>query len=310
MVSSYSGALLRCIMLVCCCKISVWCSECSIMGLMDSRCRTPSRKETFLIWDLSRAMPVKARHSPKRHILLWLLPNPLLHPHRGDKAFRKSLNPDNSEEDGDKLCVSQAWGDSCEVCYNCLNVIIPGTSSDTMRQSAVILAGQRHSRDFYRVNLHVSSLAHLTVPFGTWRPASPAVFLVPDYFQTPLVNCPLPSLYMAPGFFSSGLASNSFCLSELFFVQLMVTVTYNTSIAHVMGKTLFSVLYIYYLYGLTGPLGCRHTLQVMKLRNGEFNSSMITQLLSSRGGAWIQKWDFRVHGLVLLVVKISCFSLG
>lgn len=101
-------------------------------------------------------------------------------------------------------------------------------------------------------------LAHSAVPFVTWRPVGPTLFFIPDYFYVPLMNCPLPSLYMAPGFFSSGPTSCSFHLSELSLVQVTVTVTYNTSIAHNMGKKLFSVLYICYLYWLAVPLGCRH----------------------------------------------------
>lgn len=88
---------------------------------------------------------------------LVVAPAHLPHPHQGDKALVKSLTPDDSKENGDKLCVLQAWGDSFEfaiaasVQWYQAPVLIP------MRPSAVFRPEQHHSGDLYGLNLGDSS---------------------------------------------------------------------------------------------------------------------------------------------------------
>lgn len=200
-------------MFVCCCKISMGCLECSVMALMNSRSRTPSGEDTSLIWDLSGAAQVEAGCSTKWQILGQLLPISPSSPHQGDEALMTSLTPDDGKESGDKLCVLQAWGDSLEF----------ATAAWRRSNQAPVLTPQDSLLWFCWealpkrppwVKLGDSSLAYSILPFGTQTPGSPALFLSPDYFQVPLVNCPLASVYRTPGFFSSGPGSHSFSVCQ------------------------------------------------------------------------------------------------
>lgn len=71
----HCGALLRYIMSVCSCKISVGCLKCLIIDLMDSRSRTASGEEMPLIWDLPFVIPMEAGQPRREQVLQWPLPS-------------------------------------------------------------------------------------------------------------------------------------------------------------------------------------------------------------------------------------------